>query len=145
MTDTDWREPGQQVPNLAHGYTRVDEEGNPVDRPGAPQPGSAPARLQKASERVPGNPSGGAASTVTDLLRFTQALQQHRLLSAEFTDVVTTGKVPAPRPGGPADDRYAYGFDDSRLHGVRIVGHNGGATGAGAQVDMYPDLGYTVV
>jgi D-alanyl-D-alanine carboxypeptidase len=92
----------------------------------------------------PGNPSGGASSNVTDLLRFAQALLQHKLLSPELTNTVISGKVPAPRPG-LADDKYAYGFADSKIHRVRIVGHNGGAPGVGAQLDIYLDLGYTVV
>jgi hypothetical protein len=31
------------------------------------------------------------------------------------------------------------------INGQRLFGHNGGAPGVGAQLDMYPDLGYTVV
>ncbi len=69
---------------------------------------------------------------------------QHKLLSPELTNTVITRKVPAPRPG-LADDKYASGFADSKLNGVRIVGHNGGAPGVGAQLDIYPDLGYIVV
>jgi CubicO group peptidase (beta-lactamase class C family) len=168
MTSTDWHEPGQHLPNLARGYMQVDEQGNPVNgrvgtapsggqgRPGSgtetPGPGeppsgsgAAPTNLRDNSEfLLPGNPSGGASSTVTDLLRFAQALLQHKLLSPELTNTVITGKVPAPRPG-LADDTYAYGFADSKLHGVRIVGHNGGAPGVGAQLDIYPELDYIVV
>jgi len=68
----------------------------------------------------------------------------HKLLNPELTDTVISGKVAAPRPG-LADDKYAYGFADSKLNGVLIVGHNGGAPGVGAQLDIYPDLGYIVV
>jgi CubicO group peptidase (beta-lactamase class C family) len=147
MTNTDWHEPGQQVPNLARGYMQVDEHGNPVNEPGGSPSGSAaaPGNLRDNRDFLPqGDPSGGASSTVSDLLRFAQALLQHKLLSPELTNTVITGKVPAPRPG-LADDKYAYGFADSKLNGVRIVGHNGGAPGVGAQLDIYPDLGYIVV
>jgi CubicO group peptidase (beta-lactamase class C family) len=168
MTNTDWHEPGQHLPNLARGYMLVDEQGNPVNGlggtapsggqgragsgtetpgPGGPASGSgaAPRKLRDNGDFLtPGNPSGGASSTLTDLLRFAQALLQHKLLSPELTNTVITGKVPAPGPG-LADDTYAYGFADSKLHGVRIVGHNGGAPGVGAQLDIYLDLGYIVV
>jgi CubicO group peptidase (beta-lactamase class C family) len=147
MNNTDWHEPGQQPPNLARGYMQVDEHGNPVNGPGGPPSGSAavPGNLRDNGDFLPpGDPSGGASSTISDLLRFAQALLQHKLLSPELTNTVITGKVPAPRPG-LADDTYAYGFADSKLHGVRIVGHNGGAPGVGAQLDIYPELGYIVV
>jgi hypothetical protein len=40
---------------------------------------------------------------------------------------------------------YAYGFGCHDVGGFRIVGHNGGAPGVGAQLDVYLELGYTVV
>jgi len=168
MTNTDWHEPGQHLPNLARGYMQVDEQGNPITGPGGtapsreqarpgsgtdtPGPGGPPSgsgaalgKLRDNGDFLPlGNRSGGAYATVSDLLRFVQALLQHKLLSPELTDTVITGKVPAPRPG-LAEDTYAYGFADSKLHGLRIVGHNGGAPGVGAQLDIYPELGYIVV
>lgn len=88
-----------------------------------------------------GNPSGGAYSTVGDLLRFSQALLDHNLLSPELTDTVLTGKV--PMSSGSA--KVADGFTDGTTNGVRIVGHGGGAPGIGAALDIYPDLGYVVV
>jgi hypothetical protein len=48
-------------------------------------------------------------------------------------------------PGGPPVDKYAYGFADQRIDGVRIVGHNGGTPGYEGQLDIYPDLGCVVV
>ena len=74
-----------------------------------------------------------------DLLRFAQALQGHKLLNKEYTDLDMTGKVNTDR-----GDRYAYGMVEARVNGVRIVGHSGGFPGINSQLDMYPDLGYTV-
>jgi hypothetical protein len=48
------------------------------------------------------------------------------------------------RPGA-GEDAYAYGFADSRVNGVWIVGHNGGSPGYEAQLDLYPDRGDAVV
>jgi CubicO group peptidase (beta-lactamase class C family) len=82
-----------------------------------------------------GTSAGGCYSTAPDLLRFTQALLGHRLLSAKLADTLTTPKVSAP--GGS----YGYGF------GIRdgTVWHNGGSPGVGAEFDVNRRLGYTVV
>jgi hypothetical protein len=80
---------------------------------------------------------------VGDLLRFAEALRQHRLLSPAMSDLVTTGKVDTGRPGA----RYAYGFFDERVGSggrARVVWHGGGAPGINGQLQIYPDLGYTV-
>jgi hypothetical protein len=92
-----------------------------------------------------GNPSGGAYSTVADILEFAQAVTGHKLLSPALTETVLAGKVDVKRPGGPPEDRYAYGFDDQNVHGVRIVGHNGGTPGFEGQLDIYPGKGYAVI
>ena len=73
------------------------------------------------------------------MLRFSTALRQHKLLSPQYTDLITTGKVNAPF------GKYGYGFGDVNFNGVRSFGHNGGALGISAQLDIYPDLGYTVI
>jgi CubicO group peptidase (beta-lactamase class C family) len=91
------------------------------------------------------NPSGGACSTVGDMAKFAEAVVGHRLLTPAMTNTVLTGKVKSDRPGGPPVDTYAYGFSDVRINGVRIVGHDGGTPGYEGQLDIYPDLGVTVV
>ena len=89
-----------------------------------------------------GTSAGGCYSTARDLLAFANALIRHRLLSASLTRTLTTPKVAL----GPAD-KYGYGF------GLRYgkpgepptIWHNGGAPGTGAEIDINPALGYTVV
>jgi CubicO group peptidase (beta-lactamase class C family) len=131
MTHTGWYAL-DQMPNMAHGYVPVRQAGKPI------------AFQDTRGAAVGGNPSGGAYSTVGDLLRFAQALLGHKLLSAAMTNTVLAGKVETGRPG-PGEDKYAYGFADSRINGVRIVGHNGGTPGYEAQLDIYPDRGEVVV
>jgi CubicO group peptidase (beta-lactamase class C family) len=131
MTHTGWYAL-DQVPNMAHGYVPVRQAGKPV------------AFQDTRGAGVGGNPSGGAYSTAGDLLRFAQALLGHQLLSAAMTNTVLAGKVDTGRPG-PGEDKYAYGFADTRINGVRIVGHNGGTPGYEAQLDIYPDRGDVVV
>lgn len=145
MTDTDIRvyRPSQ-IPGMAHGYMLVGQDGQPL-QPGSGQGSAAPSGTLRDNDEVQiGNPSGGAYSTVADLLKFAQALTRHKLLSPALTDTVLAGKVDTGR-AGPGEDRYAYGFGDTRINGVRIVGHNGGSPGYEGQLDLYPDRGYTVV
>jgi CubicO group peptidase (beta-lactamase class C family) len=43
-----------------------------------------------------GTSAGGGYSTVEDFRRFANALQNHRLLNANYTELLTTGKVDTP-------------------------------------------------
>jgi CubicO group peptidase (beta-lactamase class C family) len=131
MSDTDIRvyRPAD-VSGMAHGYELGDSPG--------------PLRDNSGDVQI-GNPSGGAISTTADLANFARALTGHRLLDPGMTATMTTGKVTIHRPGGPAQDEYAYGFEDQRINGIRVIGHNGGTPGYEGQLDIYPDSGTTVV
>ncbi len=59
--------------------------------------------------------------------------------NAHFTDLLTTGKVDTP--GGT---KYAYGFDERIVNGVRSFGHGGGAPGMNGELNVYPQSGYVV-
>jgi CubicO group peptidase (beta-lactamase class C family) len=83
--------------------------------------------------------AGGGYSTVEDLLGFANALLNHKLLDADYTQLVTTGKVDTGR-----GDRYAYGFVDRVQQGVRWFGHEGGIPGANGYLRVYPESGYVV-
>jgi D-alanyl-D-alanine carboxypeptidase len=70
-----------------------------------------------------GTSAGGGYSTVDDLQRFASALMSHKLLNADSTELLITGKV---ETGGGG--KYAYGFEDQRdKDGSGWVGHGGGA------------------
>jgi D-alanyl-D-alanine carboxypeptidase len=87
-----------------------------------------------------GTSAGGGYSSVGDLLRFAEALMNHKLLNASFTELLITGKVEAG-PGG----KYAYGFEDQRdKDGNGYVGHGGGAPGMNGDLRIYPKSGYVV-
>jgi len=88
-----------------------------------------------------GSSAGGGYSTVGDLLKFVAALQNHKLLSKKFTEIVTTGKIEV----GGIVGKYAYGFGDKIFGGKHIVGHNGGSAGIAANLDIFPELGYTAI
>lgn len=86
-----------------------------------------------------GTAAGGGYSTVQDLMRFANALMTHKLLNAEHTRLLTSGKVDAL--GG----KYAYGFIERISDGVRSFGHGGNAEGMNGDLVIFPDTGYIVV
>ena len=130
MTDTGFYEPGKEIPNLAIGYSKISPDGKELEE----------AQDNTKTRAVKGGPAGGGYSTVGDLVKFHMALRSYKLLNEEYTKLVTTGKVESPRGG-----RYGYGFGDETFGGKRTVGHNGGAPGIAANLEMYPDSGYTAV
>jgi CubicO group peptidase (beta-lactamase class C family) len=86
-----------------------------------------------------GTSAGGGYSTVADLANFANAVMEHKLLNAEYTALLTTGKVERD-PGV----KYAYGFSDSTVGGVRWLGHGGGAPGMNGDLKFSPDSGYII-
>lgn len=145
MTDTEVRNyRPNEIDGMAYGYMSVDANGDPLP-PGA-DPAMAVGELQDNADRPQiASPAGGAYSTVDDLFRFAQALTDHKLLNAKLTEQLLSGKVAAARPGGPADEKYGYGFAERAIDGSRVVGHNGGTPGYESQLDIYLDEGYVVV
>ena len=96
--------------------------------------------LQPNTDTLPyrGTSAGGGYSTVEDLLKFATALQTHKLLNAQYTEILTTGKVATP--GG----KYAYGFQDAMVNGTRCFGHGGGAPGMNGELKICPGPGYVI-
>jgi D-alanyl-D-alanine carboxypeptidase len=89
---------------------------------------------------VRGLPSGLGYSTAEDLAKFHHALLSHKLINAESLKTVWTGRMDYHE-----NSKYAYGFAVKEYNGARIVGHGGGWLGITNKMDMYPDLGLTVV
>lgn len=134
MINSDSYEMDQDVPNLATGYTQL----NPVtDRP------DGVTRNNFFQHSIKGGPAGGGFSTVQDLLRFDQALRSGKLIESKYVETLMTGKI---SPGGGMGGRqYGYSFTVETLPSKkRITGHNGGAPGINAWLDMYWEDGYTV-
>jgi len=131
MINSDCYEMDTPVPNLAIGYTKMnyDDSRNPEGK----------WRNNLFMHVVKGGPAGGGFSTVEDLLKFDIALRTNVLISKESFDSLTTGKMKRGH-----DRMYAYLFQDRRVNDQRIVGHEGGAPGINANLDMFLDSGYTV-
>lgn len=127
MTHSDFATIDESAEERAIGYTRYLAPEAPEAAPGAGE--GAPLVPNTPMLRQRGTPAGGAWSTPGDLLSFANALEGHRLLDERHTVLLTTGKVPT-QDGG----RYAYGFSEGTLPGLRCVGHNGGSAGASARL-----------
>lgn len=125
MTSTASPPEGEATASCAIGYTTGGGGGEPH-----PNTDTLPFR---------GTSAGGGYSTVMDLLCFAIALEGNKFLNAHFTEVLTTGKVSM----GP-NMKYAYGFGERVVDGVRSFGHNGGAPGMNGDLEIYPQSGYVV-
>ena len=123
MTRTASLSEEEKVDGRSTGYMREDGQWQPNTN-------TLPAR---------GTSAGGGYSTVADLVAFANALLEHKLLNAEYTELLTTGKV----TGGPGG-KYAYGFSDTTSDGVRWVGHGGGAPGMNGDLKICPGSGYII-
>jgi D-alanyl-D-alanine carboxypeptidase len=86
-----------------------------------------------------GTSAGGGYSTVGDLLKFTNAIQQDRLLDAHYTELLTVGKVATQ--GG----LIASAFGDYSINGIRCFGHAGGSFGMNSDLEVCPAPGYVVI
>lgn len=124
MTSTGSEPEDQPVSDRSVGYTK---EGGNTWHPNA---NFLPYR---------GMSAGGGYTTVGDLLRFANALQEHKLLDAHDTEMLTTGHVATPGGG-----HYAYGFADAIVNGSRCFGHGGGSPGMNGDLEICPEAGYVV-
>src|SRR5258708_23814806 len=123
MTSSDSLAEDEVVPDRSIGYTKM---GETHEHPNwSPNADSLPPRATSA---------GGGYSTVEDLLRFANALAAHKLLNEHYTELLTTGKVDTPGGGM----KYAYGFGDRTVDGVRSFGHSGGAPGENCAPQILP-------
>lgn len=85
-----------------------------------------------------GGPAGGGYSTVTDLLRFDQALRAGKLLKKESLAAAWT------RVEAQHSFNYGLGFFVEQTPAGRVVGHGGDFAGISAQFRMYLESGHTV-
>lgn len=90
-----------------------------------------------------GNSAGSGYSTAGDVLNFSQCLLDHQLLSPEFTDILLEGKGSKPIPGMEGESAYGFGVD--LINNQHVVGHGGALPGVCSNLDIFVDLGYTVV
>lgn len=91
-----------------------------------------------------GTAGGSGYSTCYDLFNFCQSLLGNKLISFEMTNLVLSPKINEGSKGNQT--KYeGYGFQVFDIGGVKRVGHPGRFAGVNTRIDMYPDLGYTVI
>jgi len=126
MTHTDFLELDRDPANTAKGY---------MDGPDG-------TRLDNIYNlTVKGAPHEGAYSTGPDMVRFANALTQHRLVGKASVDRLWQGVTEDPI----THREYGFGAYIDQYNGQTVVSHGGGWTGITDQFDIYPGLGYTVV
>jgi len=96
-----------------------------------------------------GTPVNGAYSTVSDLLRYADALRRGMLLSPSFSTLFTGAKValsPSDRPPDPSLHRfYGYGFRVKIVNTHGVFGHSGSGAGTATNLNIYSDLDWVGV
>lgn len=121
MTSTGAEPETACVPDRAHAYTKTD------------------GKWVRETATLPwrGTAAGGGYTTVRDLVKFARALQSGTLISAESLAAAT----------GPQNLKgwYGYGFMVSGEGRNRQFGHEGGAPGMNAILNVKPMQGCAVV
>jgi D-alanyl-D-alanine carboxypeptidase len=131
MSSTDCYDVQFPVPNLAVGYTKSHLSSSGYEY-----------KTIEFMKMTRGGPAGGGYSTVGDLVRFGEVIFDNKLLSEEYTNLTTTGKVEVDDTyqGG----KYCFGFLEQVINGHRIVGHGGNLSGIRASLKVYVDDGISV-
>src|SRR5207248_3252396 len=123
------------TPNLATGYTNFEDLGEDQI-----QFHLGKRRNTSLYNGARGGPTGGASSTLDDLLRFSNAFWAYKLLSKEFVDLMTTSKIFA-RKYDASDTYWGYGFELETVDGKHVIGHGGGDLGISSGIRWFPDCG----
>jgi CubicO group peptidase (beta-lactamase class C family) len=140
MVNTDYYEADMDIPNLATGYTNYKDLGE--DKLEFHLGYRRNTSLYNGAR---GGPTGGASSTLDDLLNFSNAFWSYKLLSKEYVDLMTSKKI-FGRHYDASDTYWGYGFELEELNGQRVIGHGGGDLGISSGVRWFPDSGnYTFI
>lgn len=140
MVNTDYHEGDRDTPNLAMGYTNFEDLGEDTY-----QFHLGERRNVSLYNGARGGPTGGANSTIEDILRFSRALRENKLISAKSVALLTSSKILA-RKYDANQTYWGYGFELELIDGKRVIGHGGGDFGVSSGIRWYPDSGnYTVV
>ncbi len=132
MNSTDSYEADIPVFNMAEGYTRRTDS---AIREGDGSEGKI-WRKNTYTRPARGSAAGGGYSTAEDLLRFSKALLEEKLLSPTYTDWVLGGREPSEEIREKIERK-------SRRRGR--FGIAGGAPGINATLEMDLDKGYVVI
>lgn len=124
MKDSGFYPAPDGIQNLANAYTR-------------PLGSSTTASREVPVQSSNGNPATGCYSTVHDLLAFSEALQNHKLLNTEYTDKIFSGELIY---SGSLLHSGAF-----KTNGVNHLSISGSTDGVNNDLSIYKDSGYTTV
>jgi len=130
MENSDSYEADAPVPNIASGYTRAFN--GKMDK-------TAPRRSNMYSRPARGSSAGGGYSTLEDMLKFTVALQENKLLSPKYTSWALGGR---PAPGAAPEAAPKNAEARKNRGGLGIAGGSGGMN---AVLELDLGSGYTVI
>ncbi|MFD2443868.1 serine hydrolase domain-containing protein [Bacillus sp. CGMCC 1.16607] len=130
MENTDYYEMDQDVPNLANGYTELNQ--NMTYEQGL-------KRNNIFMQGLKGSPAGGCYSTLNDLSKFIYSLENQVLLNREHTILTTAGKVIIGTNKANNSIRYGYGFFNRNINGIIHFGHGGDYPGVHTDLRFYPN------
>ena len=135
MVNTGYYEGDRDTPNMAMGYTNFEDLGEDNY-----QFHLGERRNVSLYNGARGGPTGGASSTLDDLLRFQLALRDNKLISAKSLELLTSTKILA-RKYDANQTYWGYGFELELVNGQRVIGHGGGDLGVSSGIRWYPDSG----
>jgi D-alanyl-D-alanine carboxypeptidase len=137
MAASGFRPESERLTSRATAYTRI---GGQLKRVTAQSLAEYRALHGDGYMEYRGGPAGGAYATAEDLLKFINALRGGRLLSPDYLQMMTAGRVKMS-DGSLAGYDYGGRLPDGR----RFIGHAGGAPGQCANLRSYLNNGYTIV
>lgn len=116
--------------SIGYGRTPDGTGWAPVGRPVAP------------GLRLPA-PAGGGYATVEDFHRFANAVTGHRLLDPTHTALMAKGQAEAAGLG--LSRMEAYGWEVSKVGGIRYFARSGSTNNGNGELRVYSDSGYVIV
>lgn len=87
-----------------------------------------------------GSPAGGSITGMQDMLKFSEAFQQYRLLNEANTNLAIEDKIKVGK-----DVYYGYGFQVYKRYKSLEISHKGGTADIKGQTLMFLETGYTVI
>lgn len=131
----------REVPNLATGYTFWRWKGSDdllFER--------GERRNTEFMSALRGNPAGGTYSTVGDLNRLVQAIENCKIVSCVMRDTMLRTQVARARlPWAGQEEGYGYGVETKSIGGRDFAGKSGDLIGASAQLEIDRTDGITVI
>lgn len=124
MNNSQQRDPSAIIKNRVSGYDIVDGK-----------------VLNRASYLTDINAAGAITSTVLDLIKWNEAIDKNKIISASSQQLMWT---PNMLSDGKAT-RYGLGWIITEYRGAKLLTHGGSTSGFSAVIQKYPDSDVTII